>query len=243
MAQSPSSLYQLDGVQHRYGQRLVLNLPRLEVARGEILALIGPSGAGKSTLLRLLLFLERPSAGTIRFEGVPVPVSPPLALRRRLGAMFQRTILLNRSVRDNVAFGLRLRGVRGRAREIEQLLDRLGLQPLAEERASTLSGGEAQRVALARALATDASILMLDEPTANLDPYNVSLIEDMIREQRARGVTVILATHHIFQARRLADRTALLLEGSMIETGTPEAMFAHPQDPRTHAFLSGEMVY
>lgn len=243
MTPSPSTLYHLDGVQHRYGQRLVLNLPKLEVARGEILALIGPSGAGKSTLLRLLLFLESPSAGTIRFEGAPVPVSPPLVLRRRLGAMFQRTILLNRSVRDNVAFGLRLRGVRGRAREIEQLLDRLGLQPLAEVRASTLSGGEAQRVALARALAIDASVLMLDEPTANLDPYNVSLIEDMIREQRARGVTIILATHHIFQARRLADRAVLLLEGNMIEMGSPEAMFTRPQDPRTRAFLSGEMVY
>ena len=243
MAPPPSSIYHLDGVQHQYGQRLVLNLPKLEVTRGEILALIGPSGAGKSTLLRLLLFLEKPSAGTIEFEGVPMADSPPLPLRRRLGAMFQRTILLDMSVRDNVAFGLRLRGERGRTPLVEELLDRLGLKPLADERARTLSGGEAQRVALARALATDASVLLLDEPTANLDPYNVLLIEAMIREQRARGVTVILATHHIFQARRLADRTALLLEGSMIESGTPEAMFTHPQDPRTHAFLSGEMVY
>lgn len=243
MAQSPSTLYQLDGVQHQYGQRLVLNLPRLEVARGEILALIGPSGAGKSTLLRLLLFLESPSAGIIRFEGMPVPDSPPLGLRRRLGAMFQRTILLDMSVRDNVAFGLRLRGERGRTQGVQGLLDRLGLTSLADQRAGTLSGGEAQRVALARALAIDASVLLLDEPTANLDPYNVSLIEDIIREQRARGVTIILATHHIFQARRLADRAVLLLEGNMVEMGSPDAMFTRPKDPRTQAFLSGEMVY
>lgn len=243
MAHPPPTIYQLDGVQQRYGQRLVLNLPRLEVNRGEILALIGPSGAGKTTLLRLLLFLEIPSAGTIHFEGSPLTGMPPLELRRRLGAMFQRTILLDTSVRDNVAFGLQLRGERTRARQVEQLLDRLGLKALADERARTLSGGEAQRVALARALAIDASVLLLDEPTANLDPHNVFLIEEMIREQRSRGVTIIFATHQIFQARRLADRMTLLLEGNMIETGPPEAMFTRPQDQRTRAFLSGEMVY
>ncbi|MCL4367799.1 MAG: ATP-binding cassette domain-containing protein [Actinobacteria bacterium] len=243
MAKSPPPVYQLDGVQKRYSQRLVLNLPRLEVAQGEILALIGPSGAGKTTLLRLLLFLEGPSAGTIQFNGMPVPGSPPLALRRRLGAMFQRTILLDLSVRDNVTFGLRLRGRQEPTQKIEDLLERLGLRSLAAERARTLSGGEAQRVALARALAIDASVLLLDEPTANLDPYNVLLIEDMIREQRSRGVTIILATHNIFQARRLADRAVLLLEGNLIETGPPEALFTRPQDPRTRAFISGEMVY
>ncbi len=243
MAQSPTVLYQLDDVQQSYGQRLVLTLPRLEVARGEILAVIGPSGAGKTTLLRLLLFLESPSAGTIHFEGTLLRGSPPLALRRRLGAMFQRTILLDLSVRDNVAYGLRLRGLRAEPQRIERLLVRLGLLALANERARTLSGGEAQRVALARALAVQAEVLLLDEPTANLDPYNVALIEEILREERARGVSIVLVTHQVFQARRLADRAVLLLEENLIEAGSPEALFTHPQDPRTRAFLTGEMVY
>jgi tungstate transport system ATP-binding protein len=243
MAESPTVVYRLDGVQQRYGQRLVLTLPRLEVARGEILAVIGPSGAGKTTLLRLLLFLESPIAGTIHFEGIQLIGSPPLALRRRLGAMFQRTILLDLSVRDNVAFGLRLRGLRAEPQRIERLLVRLGLLPLANERARTLSGGEAQRVALARALAVEAEVLLLDEPTANLDPYNVALIEEILREERARGVTIVLVTHQVFQARRLADRMALLLDGNLIEAGAPEDLFTRPQDHRTQAFLSGKMVY
>jgi tungstate transport system ATP-binding protein len=243
MAQAPTVVYQLDDVQQRYGQRLVLTLPRLEVARGEILAVIGPSGAGKTTLLRLLLFLESPSAGTIHFEGILLTGPPPLALRRRLGAMFQHTILLDLTVRDNVAYGLRLRGLHAEPQRIDRLLDRLGLLPLANEPARTLSGGEAQRVALARALAVQAEVLLLDEPTANLDPYNVALIEEILREERARGVTIALVTHQVFQARRLADRMAILLEGNLIEDGAPEDLFTRPQDHRTQSFLSGEMVY
>ncbi|MEK7788003.1 MAG: ATP-binding cassette domain-containing protein [Chloroflexota bacterium] len=145
-------LYQLNSVKQSYAGRTVLDVERLSVMAGEILAIVGPSGAGKSTLLRLLNFLESPTAGTILFEGQPVPPRPPLALVRRVTSVFQRPLLLNRPVRDNVAYGLLLRGETADGR-VNEALERVGLTGLAGEAAHKLSGGEMQRVALARALA------------------------------------------------------------------------------------------
>ncbi|HLF29072.1 MAG TPA: ATP-binding cassette domain-containing protein [Anaerolineae bacterium] len=236
-------LYQLNSLQQRYGARLVLDLDRLDVQRGETLAMIGPSGSGKSTLLRLLQFSERPSAGQLIFDGQLIESEPPLALRRRVTTVFQRPMLLDRSVRANVAYGLRLRGRRNGREQVDRQLEQLGLSELAAQPARALSGGEVQRVALARALAVEPDVLLLDEPTANLDPYNVGLIENIIRAQHERGVTIVLVTHHIFQARRLAARTALLLNGRLIESAPTSELLDTPRDPRTRAFLSGEMIY
>jgi len=236
-------IYELHAIRHRYGERLVLDIERLEVRRGETLAIVGPSGSGKSTLLRLMQFVERPSAGRIVFDGRSVDRHPPLETRRRVTTVFQRPVLLDRSVRDNVTYGLSLRGRRDGRATVERLIEQLGLAERARDPARALSGGEIQRVALARALAIAPDVLLLDEPTANLDPHNVALIESIIRDQRARGATIVLVTHHIFQARRLADRTGLLLAGRLIETAPTRDLFESPHDPRTRAFLSGEMVY
>jgi len=236
-------MYVLDSIQHRYGARLVLDIDHLEVQCGEMLAILGPSGSGKSTLLRLMQFLERPSAGRIAFDGQPIDGEPPLDVRRRVTTVFQRPLLLDRSVRDNVAYGLRLRGWRDGRTAVDRLMARLGLSDLADSPARSLSGGEGQRVALARALAIDPEVLLLDEPTANLDPYHVSLIEDIIRAQRARGITIVLVTHQTFQARRLADQTGLLLNGRLIEIAPTTELFESPRDFRTRSFLNGEMVY
>jgi tungstate transport system ATP-binding protein len=235
-------LYRLESIRHQYGSRVVLDLEQFDVVRGETVAVVGPSGSGKSTLLRLLQFLERPGSGTITFEGRPVEGDPPLAVRRRVSTVFQRPVMLARSVRDNIAFGLRIRraGTDGR---ITRLLESLDLASLANASARSLSGGEIQRVAIARALALDPDVILLDEPTANLDPRNVRLVEDLVRERRRTGVTVVLATHQIFQARRLADRTALLLDGRLVESGATASLMDQPQDPRTRAFLTGEMIY
>jgi tungstate transport system ATP-binding protein len=235
--------YRLEGVQQRFGDRLVLDIDALDVVPGETLAVIGPSGAGKSTLLRLLQFLDRPSAGRLAFEGRVWAGDAPLDARRRVTTVFQRPIVLDRSVRANLAFGLRLRGRQADGGEIDRLLDGLGLTPLTTAPARSLSGGEIQRVAFARALATRPDVLLLDEPTANLDPRNVRLVEDLIREQQSRGVTVVLATHQIFQARRLAGRTALLLDGRLVEVAATATLLDHPADPRTRAFLTGDMIY
>ena len=241
-------LYRLHNLTQRYDGRPVLQVTELEIYAGEILALVGPSGAGKSTLLRLLNFLEQPSSGGLYFgsgdmaNGHP----PPLAARRQVTTVFQRPVLLNRSVAANVAYGLKLRQQDRQAIEpaVAAALEQVGLAALAGAPARTLSGGEAQRVALARALIIEPTVLLLDEPTANLDPYNVNLIEQIIRQvNQERGVTVVLVTHNIFQAKRLADRTALLLDGRLVEVADTPAFFASPQDPRTAAFVRGELVY
>ena len=239
-------VYRLEGVTKRYGERRVVQIDALDVYRGEVLALVGPSGAGKSTLLRMLNFLEPPTSGCVRFLDVTfTPMSDvPLEVRRRVTTVFQRPALLNRSVWDNVAYGLRLRGERDAAHRISEALAQVGLLPLARQRAATLSGGEAQRVALARAIVLRPDVLLLDEPTANLDPYNVNLLEETVRAlNRAHGTTLVLVTHNVFQARRLAHRVALMLDGRIVECAPAEVFFNAPRDPRTRAFVSGEMVY
>ncbi|HHS98423.1 MAG TPA: phosphate ABC transporter ATP-binding protein [Chloroflexi bacterium] len=238
-------MYLLEGVRKVYDGRCVLDIDRLKVHRGEILALVGPSGAGKSTLLRLLNFLEPPDAGTITFQGHRIDRGPvPLSLRRQVTTVFQRPALLSTTVAGNVAYGLRLRGLRDGREQIEAMLERLHLAHLARASARKLSGGEAQRVALARALILRPAVLLLDEPTANLDPHNVALIEQAVREMnRERGTTVVWVTHNIFQARRLAHRVAFLLDGRLIEVADTEQFFTAPHDPRTGAFVRGEMVW
>jgi tungstate transport system ATP-binding protein len=243
------TLYRLRSVSKVYNGRQTLALEELEIKRGEVLALVGPSGAGKSTLLRLLNFLEEPSAGTVGFDGHEYALGrgAPLSVRRRVTTVFQRPVLLQRTVEANVEYGLRLRGgarPRGATERVDRTLQEVGLAGLARAQARTLSGGEAQRVALARAMILEPDALLLDEPTANLDPYNVGLIEQIVRRLNAeRGTTIVLVTHNIFQAHRLATRVALLLEGRIIEVQDVRGFFEQPQDTRTAAFVRGEMVY
>ncbi len=239
--------YRLKGVVHTYGARTVLRIPALEIPRREIFTILGPNGAGKSTLLRLLALLETPTHGSVsaHCEGREVnAVGASSEDRRRMAMVFQRPLLLSRSVWENVAYGLRLRGERDARRAAAALLESLGLARLADSTAHTLSGGEIQRVALARALIVRPEILLLDEPTANLDPASGALIEDMIHQTHRRdGTTIILVTHNIFQAKRLATQAMLLLDGEMIEHGQAAHFFARPQDPRTAHFLAGEMTF
>ncbi len=238
-------LYELNDVTMRYGNRTVLDVQHLEVYPGEILCLVGPSGAGKSTLLRILNFLEPPTSGTVRFaeHTYGAEGSMPLDLRRQVTTVFQRATLLNRSVSANVAYGLRLRGRRDGREAIEDALEQVGLAALARHKARTLSGGEAQRVALARAIVLRPQVLLLDEPTANLDPYNVGQIESIVHALNERnGTTIVLVTHNTFQARRLANRAGLLLGGQLVEVAESERFFTAPTDPRTAAFVSGELV-
>jgi len=234
--------YRITGLRHRYGGRVVLDVPALDIARGETLAVIGPSGAGKTTLLRLLQFLERPTEGRIEYAGTPVVVPMPIEISRTVTTVFQRSLMLDRSVRNNVAFGRRLRGSREFA-DVDALLERLALKHLAKAPARSLSGGEMQRVALARAIATRADVLLLDEPAANLDPRNVTIVEAMIKELQGRGTTLVLVTHNTHEARRLASRTLVLLDGQVVEVGSTATLFDSPSDPRTRTFLSGELVY
>lgn len=239
-------LFQIQQLVKSYEGRAILAVDRLEIERGEILGLVGPSGVGKSTLLRLLNFLELPERGVITFDGQPYgpDCEPSLAQRRRITTVFQRPMLLHRSVADNVAFGLKLRGAPDDRGAVQAALAEVGLAAQARQGAHTLSGGEMQRVALARAILIRPDALLLDEPTANLDPYNVGLFEEtVVRLNRERGTTIVLVTHNTFQAQRLAHRVALMLEGRIVETAPAAHFFGAPTDPRTRAFIRGEMVY
>lgn len=242
-----SPVYALRGVEQIYGPRTVLNIPELALPRGELIAVLGPNGSGKTTLLRMLALLEAPTRGsaTLNLNGRAITgLDASIEDRRRVTMVFQRPLLLSRTVRENVRYGLSLRGSQANGQQVNELLEKLGLARLADARADTLSGGEIQRVALARALILSPEILLLDEPTANLDPSSGALIEQMIRETHQRdGVTVVLVTHNIFQAKRLATRAMLLLDGELIEEGEASQFFGAPRDPRTARFLAGEMTY
>jgi tungstate transport system ATP-binding protein len=239
-------VYQLNGVKQRYGKRTTLHIESLAVQPGEVLAVVGPSGAGKSTLLRLLALLEAPTSGslTLHLNGEDVPaLAAPIDVRRQVTLVFQRPFLLSRSVYRNVAYGLNIRGKHDKD-AVMRALERVALAHLAQAHAGKLSGGEMQRVAVARALVTQPRVLLLDEATANLDPYNVRIIENLIREQNEQfGTTIVLVTHNIFQAQRLAQRVGLLLDGQLIEIAATQAFFDAPRDPRTQKFISGDLIY
>ena len=239
-------IYTIQRAAQQYDGRSVLQVDSLSIRPGEIFALVGPSGAGKSTLLRLLAMLETPTSGTVtlHLNGRAVEAeSASVEDRRQVTMVFQRPFLMSRSVRDNVAYGLKIRGRESDA-AVANALERVALTSLAGADARSLSGGEMQRVAVARCLVVEPRVLLLDEPTANLDPYNVRLIEDLIREQNERyGTTIVLVTHNIFQAQRLADRVGLLLDGRLIEVAPRDRFFDVPRDERTRAFISGDLIY
>lgn len=244
-----SITYRLEGVTKVYDGKQILNIRELDFKTGEIFGLVGPSGAGKSTLLRLLNFLEKPSSGRIKYNGNGYAEGklPDLAKRRSITTVLQRSALLHQSVWKNVIFPLKIRGIeitRTKRSEIEELLKYLGLQDLKDQRADKLSGGEAQRVAVARAVVFEPDVLLLDEPTSNLDPSNISIIENMIeRYVKKPGKTVIMVTHNIMQAKRLADRVGLIYEGEIIEVAEKAKFFNNPERNLTEKFLNGELIY
>lgn len=213
----------------------------LRIERGEVFVLIGPTGAGKTTLLRLLDLLDRPASGRILFDGKDVTRSrrERLAARRRMAYVQQKPIVFSMSVFDNVACGLRFRGQRQAIRErVEGALDLVGMGDYRDRHARSLSGGEMQRVAIARALVIEPELLLLDEPTANLDPGSVARIEETLERIIAgRRITVIMATHDMGQGRRLANRIGVLIGGELLQVGSPEAVFDSPKDQRVAAFV------
>lgn len=243
-----SALYRIASLVARRGASVVLDIEELTVDAGQVLCLVGPTGSGKSTLLKILAGVEAPTSGELRVRGELVGASGLSMDRQRSIAMvFQRPLLLDRTVRENVAYGLEVRGSttkEERTRRIDAALERLGLGALADRRARSLSGGETYLVALARSLVLEPEVLLLDEPTASLDPARVTLVEGVVAAAcAARQLTVVWATHNLFQARRCADRVALLLEGRVVETAPTAAFFDSPKDARTGAFVRGEMVY
>ena len=210
----------------------------LAISPGAPTVLIGPNGAGKTTLLRVLMGLIAPSHGRVTRGGRNG--ADPL----RCAIVFQRPAMLRRSTAGNIRYALAAAGVPRPQREARcaELLALVGLSQLAGQPARKLSGGEQQRLALARALAKDPAVLLLDEPTASLDPAATKAIEDLIRDVTARGIKVVMSTHDLGEARRLAGDIVLLHRGRVIEAGAAAEFFIAPRTAEAATFLAGELL-
>ena len=231
--------------------RIALDIDYLSVNEGEVLAVSGPNGAGKSTLLLILARLLRPDKGQLLFQGQPLPSGDDLRYRRRIALVLQEPLLMNGSVFNNVALGLRFRRLpkTETARRVDQWLDRFGIAHLRDRSAHQLSGGEAQRVSLARAFALNPDVLLLDEPFSSLDsPTRAGLLADFQALLVDTAMTTVFVTHDMNEALPLGDRVAVLLNGKLRQVGPPDQVFAAPADPEVAAFvgvettLSGEVI-
>jgi tungstate transport system ATP-binding protein len=209
----------------------------IDVARGGRTFILGPNGAGKSTLLRLLHGLIAPTAGTVTWGGAAT--RPPAQ-----AMVFQRPVLLRRSADANLRYALALAGVRGNDADLRVLdaLRAVGLLHLGRRAARVLSGGEQQRLALARAWALDPEVLFLDEPTASLDPGATRAVEAIVADIHRRGTTIVMTTHRLAQAKRLADDVVFLHDGRVTERTPAERFFRAPRSPEAAAYLEGECL-
>jgi tungstate transport system ATP-binding protein len=231
---------ELKDIVKTYGRITALDHVSLKVRRGETLALLGSNGAGKTTMLKIMGGILKQDSGNIYYGREKIDDRNLKLLRRNSTMVFQKTVLFNSDVYGNVAYGLELRRIPEADLEhrVREALSQVGLEGYEKRPVKTLSGGEQQRVSLARALALKPELLLLDEPTANLDPENAAAVEKIIKEFKG-ATTVILATHNLFQAKRLSDRIAYMARGVLVEEGSPEEIFQRPRDERTARFVRG----
>jgi tungstate transport system ATP-binding protein len=227
----------LDDVSFAAGGRSLVDGVSLRLEAGPRTIVLGPNGAGKSLLLRLCHGLLAPTSGRVAWSGADAP--------RRQAMVFQRPVLLRRSARANVAYALSLRGIGGAARgqRADAALERFGLAPLAARNARVLSGGEQQRLALARAWAVRPEVLFLDEPTASLDPAATRAVEEALAAFAEHEVKIVMTTHDLGQARRLADEIVFLHKGRVVERSPAHSFFSAPASPEARAFLQGDLLW
>ena len=233
------------------GQRLsgqdVLRNINLRINRGEVIALIGPTGSGKTTLLRLLDLIDLPTQGKVYFNGTDVTESTGqrLEARRRMAFVLQKPVVFNTSVHDNVAYGLKWRGMSRDSirKRVDEVVEMVGMVDFRRKNARTLSGGEMQKVAIARAIATEPEVLLLDEPTANLDPVSLMKTEELISDIIQRyQTTIVMATHDMSQGQRLAEKVGILLNGEMLQTGAWQEAFSSPRNREMANFVGVENI-
>ena len=232
----------LENVEKSYGSIKALEDINLEAVGGKTVTLIGVNGAGKTTLLRVIAGLEEQDKGNILLDGKDISGKK---LRQIATLVFQKTVMFNRSVRGNLAFGLKIRGKKDS--EIKENIDRellaVGLRNFEKRKARKTSGGEQQRIALARSFLLNPRILLLDEPTANLDPNNTTMIERAIAARKKEDEIIIMATHNLAQARRLADEIIHIYNGRIVERAGPDKFFDNPRSEITRKFINGELEY
>ena len=227
-----------------FGDHLVLDDITEHIYPGDKVVIIGPSGSGKSTFLRSLNLLEEPSAGSITFDGVEItsPKTDIDKVRRQMGMVFQHFNLFpNMTIRKNITLAPVRTGLMTQAQADEkatQLLRRVGLEEKADAYPNQLSGGQKQRIAIVRALAMKPKVMLFDEPTSALDPEMVGEVLAVMKELAADGMTMVVVTHEMGFAREVGNRILFMDGGKIVEQGTPDAVFNHPQNPRLQDFLS-----
>jgi tungstate transport system ATP-binding protein len=226
----------LDRVFFTANGRTIIERVSAEIVAGPRTIILGPNGAGKSVLMRLCHGLLEPTAGRVEWRGARNG-------RERQAMVFQRPVMLRRSALANVAYGLKLAGVSPRERELRarDVLEAVGLAGVADRPARVLSGGEQQRLALARAWALGPEVLFLDEPTANLDPTATRVLESIVAAMHTAGTKIVMTTHDLGQARRLADEIVFLHRGRIVEHAPAAEFFAAPKSPEAAAFIRGEL--
>lgn len=235
-----------DNLRKSYGREFELNCS-LEIQCGRTYAMVGPNGSGKSTLLRILALLEHPDTGTVIYQNEGGVVREPfrdLALRRTAVIVPTRAYLFNDTVFNNLAYGLRIRGfMRSEIRErVSKALRDTGLIEKKGHNARELSSGEAQRLCIGRAFAIDPDVLLLDEPTSSLDPYNTRVVEDLILKWREdKDGILIIVTHSLFQARRVSDDIVFMYGGKVIETAATGSFFTSPSTELGRQFVEGKI--
>jgi tungstate transport system ATP-binding protein len=228
----------------RRGERATLRVPEFEVHTSEIVTLAGPNGAGKSTLLQVAALLLKPESGQIWIGDEMASSKRAVALRRKIAMVFQSPLLFDVDVLENVASGLRFRGVSRQQAESQgrAWLAKFGVDHLAERPSRALSGGEAQRVALARAMAVDPILLLLDEPFGALDaPTRSAIVPDLVRNLRETGTAAIIVTHDFEEALALGDRLGIVQDGKIAQLDVPSAVLACPANEDVAAFIHGSL--
>ncbi len=241
-------LVEVRNLSKKFGEKEALKNINIKVESGEVLALIGPTGAGKTTLLRLIDLLDMPTSGRIYFDDTDVTQLGKVGLetRRRMAFVSQKPVVFNTTVYNNIAYGLKWRGV-GKSsirQKVDNILEMVNLSDHKNRNAGTLSGGEAQRVAIARAIAVEPEVLLLDEPTANLDPISTSRIEELITNIIHRyGTTIVMTTHDMAQGQRLADRIVVLINGEVHQVGERSEVFAFPRDREVAEFVGMKNIF
>lgn len=242
-------MIEFEHVVMNFGEKEVLKDASFSIKNGEIFTFIGPSGSGKTTILRLIDMLERPTSGSISIDGTGVSTlknRDRIPIRRKMSMVFQKPSPLRGTVFENVAMGLLFRNA---AKEdiqarVPEALELVGLGGYEERKATTLSGGEMQRVAIARAISTRPEILLLDEPTANLDPVSTEKIESLISALKERfGITIVLSTHDMIQGQRLADRIGVVIDGRIGQIGTSKEIFYQPMNRAVANMVGVENIF
>jgi tungstate transport system ATP-binding protein len=233
---------QLSEIKKCYRSVKALDSVSLEMEGGKIIVFLGFNGAGKSTLMRILSGLENPDSGTILFNNQNTDAK---TLRQISTLVFQKTIMFTMNVYDNLAYGLKIRMVPKEeiAKRIPEALQAVRLSGFEKRRAKKLSGGEQQRIALARAFLLDPSVLFLDEPTANLDPNSATIIEKAIIDKKNSQRIIVMATHNLNQARRMADEIVHIHNGEIVEVAKTEDFFENPKNEITRKFINGELDF